>query len=141
VTFSGLDASDERDSRQQMRLRAGKRFDVFEWRRDQERIAAMFRKRDRQRVTVSSYRRDVGRPGEVAIDYVVDPGPVTTLDVSGATLSAQALGDMREAWSQIGVDEFLEEEWRGSRRGPCHAGLRRAQDHSDHHHARQLDQA
>lgn len=112
VTFSGLDANDERDSRQQMRLRAGKRFDVFEWRRDQERIAAMFRKRDRQRVTVSSYRRDVGRPGEVAIDYVVDPGPVTTLDVSGATLSARALGDMREAWSQIGVDEFLEEEWR-----------------------------
>ena len=112
ITFSGLDASDERDARKQMKLDVGDRFDVFTWRRDQERIGAMFRQRDRQRVTVASYRRDAGQPGQVAIDYVVDPGPITTLAVTGATLSDQAMDGMRAAWSRVGIDDFLVDEWR-----------------------------
>ncbi len=112
ITFSGLDANDERDARKQMKLDVGDRFDVYTWRRDQERIGAMFRQRDRQRVTVASYRRDVGRPDQVAIDYVVDAGPVTTLTVTGATLSDRAMDDMRAAWSRVGIDDFLVDEWR-----------------------------
>jgi len=112
ITIAGLDADDERLVRKQLRLDVGERFDVFEWRRDQERVAELFRKRDQQRVTVASYRRDVGVEGQLALDYVIQPGPVTTLEVTGATLSPAAIAEMRGAWSQVGIDEFLIDEWR-----------------------------
>ncbi len=114
VQMTGADAAGQRALERRLSLRAGKRFDFEAWRRDRERIAAYYQERGFREVRVGARREEdhAGRAGgaeraeTIVLEYAIDRGPETRLDVQGFRLSRDVTARVYEAWANGVFDTF-----------------------------------
>ena len=83
VVVTGVPAAEATEIAGDLALRRGKRFDAYKWQRDRKRVEGYYRDRDRLRTTVSAVRTPSPDGGEIALEFQVERGPLSTLRVEG----------------------------------------------------------
>src|SRR5262245_60332652 len=110
ISINGAGA-DEAALRSRLKLKAGGRFSFFEWQDDRERLERFFRQRQRFEARIAARRLSESTDTSVMqLVYDVRPGPLTTIQVEGHTLSKSSVESIEHAWSGSVVDDFLIEE-------------------------------
>jgi outer membrane protein assembly complex protein YaeT len=107
VTFSGVPLFPQQDLQQQLKLRAGSRFDFAIWQDDVERLRQFYVVRDHPEAQVRERRVNTdsdGRPA-VALEYEIDPGPRAALVVEGYAPPRDLLRRLQQTWSDAVFDE------------------------------------
>lgn len=111
VAIEGVPDAEAADLRRRLRLGPGKRFDIFGWQRDRERIERFYQAHDRLRTTVSASRTPAAG-GSLALVYRVDRGPVVSLRVEGMETDGAMRDALRAAWIDASIDLFVEDALR-----------------------------
>jgi outer membrane protein insertion porin family len=93
-------------------LEPGDAFNFHEWQRDIDRLRESYHARDHYEVRVRGTRLLSEDGSTVALDYEIEPGPVTELVVDGHPLESGLLDDLHEAWRRTIFDRFLLDEIR-----------------------------
>ncbi len=106
VTFTGDTGVPERDLRGLLSLDAGDRYDFYRWQDDRDRLRRFYLDRGRFQAQVDAHRTEPG-DGTVALEYDVQPGPLTVIDIDGYDLSRGARDRLDEIWSDAIFDEAL----------------------------------
>ena len=117
MRFTGRPGFSERELRSRLKLTEGDRFQFAAWQDDRDRLAELYesggfleaRIRAR-RISVEPEKPDTGAAGAVELEYSIDRGPETRLDVRGATLPAAVHERVRDRWSSTIFDGFLERD-------------------------------
>jgi outer membrane protein assembly factor BamA len=129
VRFIGSPGFPERELRGRLKLTEGDRFQFAAWQRDRDRLADLYETRGFLEARIRVRRVPVGAPGAdstaegtprrpdsvpaaVALEYAIERGPETRLDVRGATLPAAVRERLRDRWSSTIFDGFLERDAR-----------------------------
>lgn len=116
VVIEGVDETVRAALERRLRVDRGSRFDFFRWQDDRERVLAYFHELGFFEASVDATRDDT-EPGpdggSVALAYVVDPGPRTTLEIEGVELPARVEREMVDAWTRTVYDGFLLDDLRG----------------------------
>lgn len=91
-------------------LDAGDRFDFRAWQRDRDRLRNFYLERDHREVRISA--RQLRQPGDrgeptIVLEYGIDAGPRTLLDVEGYRLAADDIRTLNDVWSNTIVDVAL----------------------------------
>ena len=109
VTGAG---ADEEMLRSRLKLEIGDRFSFFRWQDDRDGLEAYYHERGNFEARLATRRVPVESPDGkgVELEYVVRPGPRTTVVVEGFSLPGDVLDAMKTAWMQAVIDEFLTEE-------------------------------
>ncbi len=107
VDFVGVEATERLDLEGEIKLKAGKQFDLGGWQKDRERLERYFWQKNHLRVRVAPSRRVNTEDKTINLTYTIDPGPLTRLTVEGYEPSSDTIDQMREAWSRAAADEFL----------------------------------
>lgn len=94
--------------RDTLRLRPGDEFDFGAWQDDRDRLEALYRSEGYLTGRITARRADAD-PG-VALEYRIDAGPQTAIEVTGMDISAALRARLQTAWAQSVFDEFLVEE-------------------------------
>lgn len=112
VVFSGTPGANARDLQDVVKTRVGKPFDVEQWQRDRERLEGFFRERGHATARITPRRTTTEtRTGErVEVEYRVDAGPRTILEVEGMSLPDGVVRDLYQAWSASVLLEFFGDE-------------------------------
>ena len=110
VRFSGASSVPEPELRRLVHLEPGDRFDFLRWQDDRDRLERALWDRGFQESRVR-VRRDVDATGtEVALEFDVESGPRTVLDMRGYRFPGWLRRDMEAAWRAAVFDTFLLEE-------------------------------
>ena len=104
VTIAGVDERARRVLEGRLSLATGKRFDFQVWRRDRERLASVLAGRGYREARVTPGRTDTG--AGVALDYAIDRGPETRLDVQGTQLDGRVTAELFDQWARGVFDSF-----------------------------------
>jgi outer membrane protein insertion porin family len=89
-------------------MKAGDRFDFIELQKDVDRLREALHEQGYYEARVRTRRQEAEDRQSVALEYRVDRGPHTTVDVRGVELTAKELKDLEEAWVKgIVFDRFL----------------------------------
>jgi len=107
LTFIGVAPAIEREVRDQISLDPGDDFDFLVLQRDVDRVRDRFKAQGYFEARVRTRRVEDLAAATVAVEYRVDRGPRTVLDVSGATLPAGLIAELEEAWHRNTFDQFL----------------------------------
>jgi outer membrane protein insertion porin family len=91
---------DEQRLRRLTGLEVGERFDFYEWQEGRDRLLRRVRAR----------RGEDGSVEATTLQYDIERGPRTTIEVEGAALGGDLIEQMREAWSEAVFDGFLLED-------------------------------
>jgi outer membrane protein assembly factor BamA len=119
VGFSGSPGFTENELRDQLRLSAGDRFDFSAWQEDRERLRRFYQSRGfvesrvRARRTVEEQRDPTSSesaPDAVTLEYAIEQGPPTRLEVSGFDLTEDVRRRIVERWAGAVFDRFLERD-------------------------------
>ncbi len=98
-------------TRSVIRLKAGDRFDFLELQQDVDRLREALHARGYYEVRVRTHRVESEDRQSVAIEFRVDLGPHTTVEVRGVDLSPKQLKDLEDAWVKgVVFDRFLVED-------------------------------
>ena len=116
VRFSGNLGFAESELRGQLRLTEGDRFDFAAWQQDSDRLRRYYQEHGFFEARVRA-RRPPG-PGEqtdpaaktVALEYAIEQGLPTRLEVSGYELPAEVQRRIVERWASSIFDRFLERD-------------------------------
>lgn len=95
-----------------LNLTAGEPFNFHEWQRDVDRLREVYHDRQHYEVRVRGIRRPSDDERAVALEYAIEPGPVSELVVEGHPLESQLEDDIRTAWRRTIFDRFLLEDIR-----------------------------
>ncbi|MGE5362121.1 MAG: translocation/assembly module TamB domain-containing protein, partial [Bacteroidales bacterium] len=112
VVYSGTPGVPASALQQVVSMQAGRPFDVEAWQNDRERLETFYREAGYATAHVVP-RRTVTETagGELAeIEYHIDRGPRTILQIEGAPLPDPVVKDILNAWSESVVSEFLRDE-------------------------------
>ena len=129
VRFTGSPGFPERELRGRLKLTEGDRFQFAAWQRDRDRLADLYEKRGFLEVRIRARRIPVAAPGAestaaqtpekpdagaaaVELEYAIERGPETRLDVRGATLPSAVRERILDRWSSTIFDGFLERDAR-----------------------------
>ena len=114
VSFTGSPGFSERELRDGLKLAEGDRFEFAAWQRDRDRLANLYETRGFLEARIRARRIPANPdPGHaVDLEYVIDRGPETRLDVRGATLPAAVRERILNRWSSAIFDGFLERDAR-----------------------------
>ena len=124
VTFSGAPGFPEQELRRQLQLTDGDRFDFSEWQQDREKLRSFYqnrgfyeaRVRGRRVVSATDEHAEpataatAAEPGTVTLDYSIERGPATQLDVSGIELPDEVRDRIVARWASTVFDGFLERD-------------------------------
>jgi outer membrane protein assembly factor BamA len=110
VRIAGTPGFPENELRGQLKLRAGDRFEFGKWQEDRRRLEEFYHSRRFLEARVRA-RRHEGE-GTVTLEYSIDRGPETQLEVHGIDLPDPAEAKIRERWSAAVFDGFLERDAR-----------------------------
>jgi outer membrane protein assembly factor BamA/autotransporter translocation and assembly factor TamB len=98
-------------TRKQLRLKAGDRFDFLELQRDVDRVREALHAQGYYEARVRTRRTESEDRQSVAIEYRIDRGPRTTVEVRGVQLSTKELKELEDAWVRgVIFDRFLVED-------------------------------
>jgi outer membrane protein assembly factor BamA/autotransporter translocation and assembly factor TamB len=116
VTVDGATPAEAAEILGELSVRQGRKFDVYKWRRDKDRVERYYRERNRLRTTVSAGRRPSADGATIALDYELDRGPVATLRTVGHTFDRTAIERLRTAWAESPIDDFADDDLAGAAR-------------------------
>jgi outer membrane protein assembly complex protein YaeT len=110
VRFVGELGFSRQELQRETRLGRGDRFDFYRWQQDRERLRRFYVERGYLEARVNARRLDqpgaADEPGLV-LEYEVDRGPQTSLEVEGHTLPDQVVRELETLWSNAVFDEAL----------------------------------
>ncbi|MEO8678764.1 MAG: translocation/assembly module TamB domain-containing protein [Vicinamibacterales bacterium] len=110
ITFVNVDPQLEAESRNHLRVKPGDQFDFLKLQRDIDRLRESFHTRGYYEARVRTRRVEDTEANEVTLEYRVEQGPRTILQVVGITLPASEEDDLKEAWGHTTFDRFLIDE-------------------------------
>lgn len=112
IAFSGNTLKPEAELRAQLELAPGDTFNFYEWQRDIDRLRQVYYNERRFEAGVRGHR-EVSQDGRhVALEYEIEPGPVTDLVVVGHDIDDGLREDILAAWRRTIFDRFLLEDIR-----------------------------
>jgi outer membrane protein assembly complex protein YaeT len=112
VTISGNPQRPVEELRARLDLDPGDAFNFHGWQRDIDRLRAVYHEANHYEVRVRGTRRTSEDDTLVALDYEIEPGPVTELIIEGHPLEPALQDEIREVWRRTTFDRFLLEEIR-----------------------------
>jgi outer membrane protein assembly complex protein YaeT len=98
--------------RAMLNLDPGEPFNFHQWQDDVDRLREAYHARNQYEVRVRGIRRPSDDEKTVALEYAIEPGPVSELVVEGHPLEPGLQNDIREAWRRTIFDRFLLEDIR-----------------------------
>jgi outer membrane protein assembly factor BamA/autotransporter translocation and assembly factor TamB len=107
VTVTGVGEPEATVVRDQIKLKAGDQFDFLNLQKDVDRIREEFHQEGFLEARVRTHRIETEDARNVTIEFVVDRGPKTLLQIDGFTPSSSQLRQLEEAWHQNAFDQFL----------------------------------
>jgi outer membrane protein assembly factor BamA len=107
ITFIGVEPAIEKEVRDQISLDPGDNFDFLVLQRDVDRVRDRFKAQGFFEARVRTRRIEQPETTTVALEYRVDRGPSTVLEVVGVTLPQALIEELEEAWHRNTFDQFL----------------------------------
>jgi outer membrane protein assembly complex protein YaeT len=112
VTISGTPGRPSEDLLSQLDLKVGDTFNFNDWQKDLESLRTAYHDLRFYEVRVRGTRQPSEDDSTVALDYRIEPGPVSELIIEGHPLEPELEEDLREAWMRTIFDRFLLEDIR-----------------------------
>ena len=109
VRIGGTPGFPEPDVRRRLRVSQGDRFQFAAWQRDRERLEELYLSRGFYEARIRARKLEAG-PDGVVLDYVIERGPETRLEVRGAALPDDVRARIVRRWSSAMFDAFLERD-------------------------------
>lgn len=113
IRFTGHRIVSDAELARIVSLEAGDRFDYRRWQRDRDRLRRFYLDRDYREVRIAARQLpesgDAGRP-ELTLEYDIDAGPLTAIEIEGHPLAAGAIEQLGTVWSDSIVDVALADE-------------------------------
>ena len=113
VRFAAADPLIEQEARRHLRLGPGDQFDFLVLQRDIDRIREAFHGQGFQEARVRTRRVEDKEANTVAVEFRIDRGPRTILQVTGTTLPPGELKALEDAWYRNTFDQFLIDDLTG----------------------------
>ena len=110
VRFTGNGRVPESELRQLLFVEAGDRFDFLRWQESRDRIERELWDRGFQQARVRARRVPDPTANTVALEFEVETGPRTVIELRGYEPSPDLLNAMQAAWRQSVFETFLVEE-------------------------------
>lgn len=108
IRFSGKHGFAESELRSQLRLTEGDRFDFSAWQDDRERLRRYYQERSYYESRVRARRTADG--DALTLEYDIEQGPPSRLEVSGFELPGEVRRRIVERWTGAVFDGFLERD-------------------------------
>jgi len=109
VRIGGTPGFPEPEVRKRLHLTRGDRFEFAAWQRDRDRLEELYVSRGFYEARIRA-RRVPADAGGVVLEYVIDRGPETRLDVRGWTMPDDVRARIVQRWSAALFDSFLERD-------------------------------
>lgn len=110
VTISGVDAAAAAVAREAIKLGVGDDFDFLSLQKDIDRIREAFFRQGFMEARVRTRRVESEDARAVSIEFVVDRGPHTLLQIDGMVAPSSLVDELEEAWHKNVFDQFLIED-------------------------------
>lgn len=110
ITITGIDAAGAEAARAVIKLKVGDEFDFLKLQREIDRLQEDFHKQGHLEARIRTRRTDSDDASTVAVEFVITPGPRTTLEITGMTAPPSLVRELEEAWHQNAFDSFLIED-------------------------------
>ncbi|MEO7158570.1 MAG: translocation/assembly module TamB domain-containing protein [Vicinamibacterales bacterium] len=107
ITFTGVDPVVATAAGSEIKLDVGDEFDFLNLQKDIDRIRESFHKQGFLEARVRTRRVESEDSRSVTIEFVIDRGPRTTLQIDGVILPPKVVAELEEAWHQNVFDQFL----------------------------------
>lgn len=107
ITLAGVEPVLEQEFRRQISLDPGDAFDFLLLQRDVDRLRGRFKAQGYFEARVRTRRVEEPATNTVALEYRIDRGPRTVLEITGATVPAGVIDELKEAWHRNVFDQFL----------------------------------
>jgi outer membrane protein insertion porin family len=107
VTVTGVDPAAAAIARQQLHVEPGDAFDFLDLQQDIDRIRDAFQKQGYLEARVRTRRTESSDARTVALEFVIERGPHTILEVQGITPPGSLIEELQEAWHKNVFDQFL----------------------------------
>ncbi len=107
ISFEGVDPAIEAEARRQISLEVGDEFDFLVLQRDVDRLRDRFKAQGYFEARVRTRRMADEDSHTVALEYRVERGPRTVLQIVGAVLPDDVIEELEEAWHRNAFDQFL----------------------------------
>jgi hypothetical protein len=107
VRFGGAPGVPVRELDTVLKLRAGDRFDFYQWQSDRERLRRVYLDRSHFEARVTARRHKVDEATQTILEYVIRPGPRTTLKTTGFPIPDRVRRDLETLWSNAVFEEVL----------------------------------
>ena len=106
ITFAGVDPSHRSGARAEIKIEVGDEFDFLELQNDIDRIREAFHELGYLEARVRT-RRVEEADGSVALEFRIERGPRTILEIDGFVAPADLIEELEEAWHKNVFDQFL----------------------------------
>ena len=113
VTFIDVEPAIEAEARAKIGLDPGDEFDFLDLQRDVDRIREMFQAQGYFEARVRTRRIESEDVRSVVVEYRVERGPRTTLEISGVVAPSGLVEELEQAWGRNVFDQFLIEDLTG----------------------------
>lgn len=110
ITFSGVDQAIATAAGSEIKLEVGDEFDFLNLQKDIDRIREAFHEQGFLEARIRSRRTESEDARSVAIEFVIDRGPRTILEIDGFVTPASLVDELEEAWHKNVFDQFLIED-------------------------------
>jgi outer membrane protein insertion porin family len=110
ITFAGGDPAIESVARAEIELEAGDEFDFLDLQSDIDRIRDAFQALGYFEARVRTRRTESDDARTVALEFSVERGPRTLLEVVGFVPPSDLIAELQEAWHRNVFDQFLVED-------------------------------
>ena len=117
VRIGGTPGFTEPEVRSRLQLTRGDRFQFAAWQRDRDRLEELYHSRGFYEARIRA-RRLPGIEDGVVLEYAIERGPETRLDVRGVALPDDVRARIIERWSSALFDAFLERDATHARAKP-----------------------
>ena len=109
IEFTGELGVPEEELRSRVRLKAGDRFDFYDWQRARDELERFYVNRDYLEARVRPQRSE-RTDGSIALTFAIVRGPLSVLTIEGYALPNDVVTRMRTAWTRAVFDGFLLDE-------------------------------
>jgi outer membrane protein assembly factor BamA/autotransporter translocation and assembly factor TamB len=110
ITFSGVDQAVASAARAEIKLEEGDEFDFLNLQKDIDRIREAFHEQGFLEARVRTRRTESEDARSVAIEFIVNRGPRTILQMDGFVAPSDLVTELEEAWHKNVFDQFLIED-------------------------------
>lgn len=107
IRFEGVDPDVEAEARRHVRLEPGDAFDFLVLQRDTDRLREAFHRQGFLEARIRTRRVEDPAANTLILEYRIERGPHTTIEVTGVTLPAGERDALEEAWGRNTFDQFL----------------------------------